>query len=278
MDTPASAFQVSPTTLAVFATPASPQAFAYGSSSRGLRSAFRVWRSRPAALLSLGSSSHEVPSPLGAFGRVGPLVTPGANPESPSALRFLQPLGGLLPTHLAGLFHPASTCRLSPSGLLLPRSRIVSRRPLTLLPLPSSRLPLPGDRTPTRLQGFALLGASTRFRHTVKRDGAQSPLGVLALQGLLSLGRGSSFNVPPLTSLDARRRDVAASASQGISAPSEWQVSRETASPLELPGLFDLLIHSEAQPDLAYRFASGPTSRRRDTRASLRSVLAPYRS
>lgn len=177
MDTPASAFWVSPTTLAVFATPASPQAFAYGSSSRGLRSAFRVWRSRPAALLSLGSSSHEVPSPLGAFSLVGPLVTPGANPESPSALRFLQPLGGLLPTRLTGLFHPASTCRLSPSGLLLPRSRIVSRRPLTLLPLPSSRLPLPGDRTPTRLQGFALLGASTRSATRLSETGHRALLG-----------------------------------------------------------------------------------------------------
>lgn len=79
--------------------------------------------------------------PLGAFSLVGPLVTLSANPESPSALRFLQPLGGFLPTHLASLFHLASTCRLSPSGFVLPRSRVASQRPM-----PSCRCHRPASR------------------------------------------------------------------------------------------------------------------------------------
>ena len=197
--------------LAVFVTRASPQTYVRGSSSQGLRSAYRVWRSRPAARLSLGSSSHEVPSPLGAFSFAGP-PSPRVPPRGrlpPSGFRNLSAAFSL--PNLAGLFHPASTCRLSPSRLLVLQEPYRLSATSALLPLRPSRLPFPGDQTTARLQGLAPPETATAFRHAVKHDGAGSPLGVLPLQGLPSLSRGSPFSAPPLTSFDARRtgrRDI----------------------------------------------------------------------
>lgn len=169
----------------------------------------------------MGSSSHEVPSPHGAFGLVGPLVTLGANPESPSALRFLQPLGGFLPTHLAGLFHPASTCRLSPSGFVLPGSRIAFRRPL-----PSCRCHRPASRcqaTERQLVYRALLssGLPTRSATRLSETGRGSLLGFWLFRASFPSAVGRLSASLPSRAWTRAVRDVAASAPQGISGPRE---------------------------------------------------------
>lgn len=123
----------------------------------------------------LDSSSHEVPSPLGAFSIAGP-PSPRVPPRGrlpPSGFRNLSAVSSL--RHLAGLFHPASTCRLSPSRLLVLQEPFRLSAIFALLPLRSSRLPFPGDRTTARLQGLAPPETATTIRHAVKHDGCGEP-------------------------------------------------------------------------------------------------------
>jgi hypothetical protein len=61
----------------------------------------------------------------------------------------------------AGLFHPASTSRLSPSGLFFLREPYRLSATSALLPLPQLPLPFPGDETTARLQGLAPPETST---------------------------------------------------------------------------------------------------------------------
>jgi hypothetical protein len=166
---------------------------------------------------------------------------------------------------LAGLFRPASTSRLSPSGFHFPGEPYRLSTTDALLPLPPLPLPFPGDETPARLQGLAPPETSAAHRHAVKRGGARNPLGVPPLQGFPSSGRGPRFRAPPLPGfggLRSRRRQLAP---QGISEPEAWLISRETASPPEVLDLVDALTRSKATPDRAYRFTLGATSRHRDT-------------
>lgn len=128
-------------------------------------------------------------------------------------------------------FIPLAPAGFPLQGFSFPGSRIASRRPL-----PSCRYRRPASRfqvTKRRPAFRALLplGTTTPTRLAVKRSGVWSLLGVLPLQGLPSLGRGSPFSAPPLTSFDARRSGRRASAPQGVSEPGEWQ-SLATPPPL----------------------------------------------
>jgi hypothetical protein len=85
-----------------------------GSSSQGLRPAYRVWRHQPAAVLSDTGSFHEVLLPLRAVNVPGPLIATDANRCHVPPSGFLNLSAGYSPKRLAGLFRPADTYRLFP--------------------------------------------------------------------------------------------------------------------------------------------------------------------
>jgi len=137
-----------------------------------------------------------------------------------------------------GLFHPASTSRLRPSGSS-PR-----QEPLRLV---AAALPSCGYRaaassfeaTSTKPHFRAFFSWRVRcHRSTVKRTDARSPPGLLPLQGLPHLGVGTCFHAPPLTSFPAPSYETPRTAPQGLASPKDGLVSRETACPLEVPWPF----------------------------------------
>jgi hypothetical protein len=96
----------------------------------------------------LASSRHQ---------RLGSAVAMGSTPPPPSARRFSQPLGGLLPVTPCGLVSSHRHVQASPfRGFPSPGAATARRRSLALLPLPRSGLPLRGDPLEARLQGLAL--------------------------------------------------------------------------------------------------------------------------
>jgi len=100
------------------------------------------------------SSRHERP---------GSAVAMGSMPPPPSARRFSQPLGGLLPETPCGLVPSRWHVQASPfRGFSSPGAVTARRRDLALLPLPRTGLPLRGDLLEARLQGLALPESSLR--------------------------------------------------------------------------------------------------------------------
>jgi len=83
--------------------------------------------------------------PLRDISRRRPLAAraPTLQPDGPSSA-FRTPSAVCSVTDLAGLFHPAATSRVDPSGVCsLPRSRTGFPRPIALCPLRHTRLRLP---------------------------------------------------------------------------------------------------------------------------------------
>jgi len=198
---------------------------------------------------------------------VGPLATAGATLPPPSALRFSQPLGGLLPTSPCGLVSSRWHAQafpfrafpfqgaVPPLGGLLPSCRY--------LRLSSS---LRRRRTVDPTSGPCSPWKSVALRAAVNRPGARCPPGFFPLQGSTSFGRGPRFREPPLPSLGrGRTRRPREPAPQGLPEPKARLVSRETVDPLEVPDLVEPLTRSKARSDLAYRFTGGGTRRHRRT-------------
>jgi hypothetical protein len=89
--------------------------------------------------------------------RPGSAVTMVSMPPPPSARRFSQPLGGLLPDTPRGLIPSRWHVQASPfRGFPSPGAVTAHRRDRAFLPLPRARLPLRGDQPEARLQGLAL--------------------------------------------------------------------------------------------------------------------------
>jgi len=132
-----------------------PSSFSPPSESCGLRAALRTWLNLATQPISrrapsLGSSSLIATSAAGVHHSAGipdPAVT--FRPR-----RFSRPRRFPPPTAFAGLFHPAATSRVCPSGVCpSPRSRAGFPRPIhALLPLSATAC---DQRPRPRLQGFA---------------------------------------------------------------------------------------------------------------------------
>jgi len=172
-----------------------PSSFPPPSEFYGLRAALRAWlnlatqpnirRAPP-----LGFPSLIATSAAGVHHSAGipyPAVT--FRPR-----RFSRPRRFPPPTAFAGLFHPAATSRVCPSGVCpSPRSRAGFTRPIhALLPLDATAC---DQRPRPRLQGFA-----PRCECGVGRDGLgldrSTPLLGFAPPGSLSAQRGNAFTSP----------------------------------------------------------------------------------
>jgi hypothetical protein len=173
----------------------------------------------------------------------------------PSGFRNLSAVCS--PGRCAGLFHPAGTSRLRPSGGF-PRQE--PRR------LVAAALPSCGYRgrasscetTLPKLRFRALLPWRVRrIRSAVKRPGARSPLGLFPLQGLLRLDRRTVLPRSSPHELAAPRVRDAGPRSSGYCPIEGWAVSRETTSPLEVSGPFRSLTRSSATASRAHGFTSG---------------------
>ena len=166
---------------------------------------------------------------------------------------------------LRACFIPLAPAGFPLQGFSFSRSRIASRRPL-----PSCRYDRPASRFQVTRQPLVFRALLPRRRPPLSVTRLNTTVRGALLGFYLSrvflpsaVGRLSA-PLPSRASMHAVR-DVATSAPQGVSGPRESCVSRETTSPLEVSGLFDLLIHSRAPPDLAHFFTSGPISRCHDT-------------
>lgn len=159
-------------------------------------------------------------------------------------------------------FTPLSTSRLPPSG---PFSSRGAGTPSGAL-LPSCRY----HRTTSRRRssdgpssGPCSPRESVALRQTVKPAGAQCPPGVHPLQGLPSFGRRPCFHGPPLSCLPSGRTGRPNVYTTGSSRTEGPAVSRETACPPEVRGLFKssppfdlskgawLIVSPQAQPRVA---------------------------
>jgi len=165
--------------------------------------------------------------------RPGFAVAMGSTPPPPSALRFSQPLGGLLPMTPCGLVPSRWHVQASPfRGFPSPGAATARRRSPAFLPLPHALLPLRGAPREARLQGLALPESPLRNDPRLSDPSARSPLGLHPLQGLLHLGRRSCFHDPPLSRLPRTRTGRVLRRSSGSHWTEGSAVSRETTSPL----------------------------------------------
>jgi len=166
--------------------------------------------------------------------------------------------------HLAGLFHPAGTCRLTPSGPFPPKEpyRLFGDR---CPPAVTARPPPPcgSEETANQLQGLAPLENPLRAGSRLSAPAARCPPGVVPLQGTPSPNRGPRFRAPPLSSFDADRTGRSDACSPGSCRLEARLASREAADPPGVLGLLEPLIRSNLNLGRAYRFASGPTFRHR---------------
>ena len=175
----------------------------------------------------LGGPFHEVscliaPSTRQVRRRAGFHTTAAVRPQVFATSRRFAPRQSL-----AGLFHPASTSRLFPSGVS-PR-----REPSRLIAaiLPSCRYHAPGslagDQRAARLQGFAPPESPISSGPRLSEPSARSPLGFPSLQGFLHSGRGSCPHDPPLTSFLCHRTGRWLGAPQGINDRRMGRLSRD---------------------------------------------------
>ena len=178
-----------------------PSSFPPPSEFYGLRAALRAWlnlatqpNSRRAP--SLGFPSLIATSAAGVYHSAGipdPAVT--FRPR-----RFSRPRRFPPPTAFAGLFHPAATSRVCPSGVCpSPRSRAGFTRPFhALLPLDAAAC---DQRPRPRLQGFA-----PRSECGVGRDGLgldrSAPLLGLSSSGFSPRATWERLHVPSALDLD----------------------------------------------------------------------------
>jgi len=262
---PCRASSAGPRGLRTIAVPASVSV--RGSSSYELRSAFRVSSSQsPPPVVSdwavpsmrfRASSRHQRP---------GSAVAMVSNPPPPSALRFSQPLGGLLPKTPCGLVSSRWHAEAFPFRAFPFQGAVSSLDDLCPLAVTRGRPPPCGDEQPMdRLQGLAPPGSPLLYgqRLTSRRPGA-------LLGFTLSRVLPPSAVVRASATLSSRAsaelvRDALSPAPQGFSAPKARLISRETADPLEVCDLFEPLVRSGTRPDRAYRFALGSTPRHRST-------------
>jgi hypothetical protein len=170
------------------------------------------------------------------------------------------------PRRLAGLFHPAGTPRLSPSGLSSFQGAVPPLGGLCPPAVaPDSPLPCESEEALTRPQGLAPPGSPLLYgqRLTSRRPGALLGFTLSRVLPPSAVVRASA--TLPSRALAELVRDALSPAPQGISAPKARLVSRETADPLEVCDLVESLTRSGTQPDRAYLFASDPTPRHRST-------------
>jgi len=148
----------------------------------------------------------------------------------PSGFRNLSAVCS--PSTFAGLFHPASTSRLSLQGFSLAGSRHGSSPRSCLLVVTARFAPLAGRSTRGSASRPCSPGESVAFEPRLSDPSARSPPGLHPLQGLLHLGRRSCFHDPPLSSLPRTRTGRALRCSSGSCRTEGSIVSRETLSPL----------------------------------------------
>src|SRR5437762_12594930 len=159
-----------------------PSSFPPPSEFYGLRAALRAWlnlatqpNSRRAP--SLGFPSLIATSAAGVYHSAGipdPAVT--FRPR-----RFSRPRRFPPPPAFAGLFHPAATSRVCPTGVYpSPRSRTGFPRPFhALVPL---NVPAFDQRIRPRLQGLAPRGECGVVRNRLKSRSIRAPHGLLLLR------------------------------------------------------------------------------------------------
>lgn len=133
--------------------------------------------------------------------RLGSAVAVGSTPPPPSAPRFSQPLGGLLPVTPCGLIPSRWHVQASPFRVFSsPGAASTHRRNLALLWLPRAILLLRGECTRSSASGPCSPGESVAFDPQLSESSARYPLGLSPLQGLLHFGRRLRFHNLPLTS------------------------------------------------------------------------------
>jgi len=187
-----------------------------------------------------------------------------SNPPPPSARRFSQPLGGLLPVLPRGPISSRKHVQASPSGVF------PHREPPRLVAAASALLPLLRAGAPLRaahpkLDFRALLSRRVRCgRSAVKRaerpipSWASSPPGLASPRPRTVLPRSAPHE------LASRPYGTALRRSSGFAQP------RDGTSLARPPALLKFLALSIPQTfgrarDRAYRFASGGMPRHRDT-------------
>jgi len=146
---------------------------------------------------------------------------------------------------LAGLFHPAGTCRLPPSGPF----PLEEPHRLSAALLPSCRYHRPSSSLRSRRNGSSTSGPcsprkSVAHPAAVKRPGARCPPGVSPLQGSPSSGRSTRFRALPLSSFGQGRTRRPCACPAGSFRPEARLSSREVADPPGVSGLFESLIRT----------------------------------
>jgi hypothetical protein len=211
---------------------------------------------RTGLIFSPRARRHVTAAPIGPLGSV----------LAPCRSRTRTRVGQPLLAAFAGLFHPAGTPRLSPSGLSSFQGAVPPLGGLCPPAVaPDSPLPCESEEALTRPQGLAPPGSPLLYgqRLTSRRLGALLGFTLSRVLPPSAVVRASA--TLPSRALAELVRDALSPAPQGISAPKARLVSRETADPLEVCDLVESLTRSGTQPDRAYLFASGPTPRHRST-------------
>jgi hypothetical protein len=197
----------------------------------------------------------------------GSAAATSANPPPPSALRFSQPLGGLLPVTPCGFVSPrwhaqAFPFRAFPSQGAVPS--LDGRCPLVVAQLARSR---EGPRSATRLQGLAPLENPLSVQRRLGRLGCAALLG-FHLSRVLPLPTADRASaIFPSRASTAPVRDGRSFAPQGLRASGARLVSRETADPPEVPCLFEPLHRASRDRTGLIVSPRGRASRRRAARA-----------
>jgi len=168
------------------------------------------------------SSRHQHP---------GFAVTMVSTPPPPSALRFSQPLGGLLPTTPCGLVSSRWHVQASPfRGFPSPGAATARRRSYCLLAVTARFAPLARRSTRSPTSRPCSPGESVATVPRLSDPCARSPLGLHPLQGLHHLGQRPCFHDLPLSSLPHTRTGRVLRRSSGSCWTEGWVVSRETTS------------------------------------------------
>jgi hypothetical protein len=150
----------------------------------------------------------------------------------------------------AGLFHPACTSRLCPSGSFpLQEPSWLIANTSALWWLSRVRLLFRDDRARNPTSGPCSPGESVAFDPQLSEPLTRYPLGLSPLQGFLHFGRASCFHETPLTSLPFFRTRRENSAPQGLVEP------KDGSSLARLPALWRFLAFSITR---SFKFVCGP--------------------
>jgi len=190
----------------------------------------------------------------------------GSTPSPPSARRFSQPLGGLLPSAPCGLVPSRSHVQASPFRVFpSPGAAAARHRSLALLGLPQGCLLLRSDTARSSTSGPYSPGESVAKGPQLSEPPARYPLGLSPLQGLLRFGRRSRFRDPPLASFPPHTYGTWRRCSTGSPrAEGSAYLSRDVPALLRFLGLFDhSCVRARRGPGLSFRLGRDAASPRR---------------